>query len=103
MPGSTCDGQVDDDAVLERAGKRDAVAESFDRPGDHFPGGSRLELVGTGLQLLRFDVDFGACGHDVVPFVFRAVVDRAPDPVRIDQTGGPDAPTTACFVAHVLL
>ena len=74
MAGVDLDGQVDDDAVLERAGQRDAAAEALDRPADHLAGGGRLELVGAGLYLLRFDVDFGAGGHDVVPFVFRAVV-----------------------------
>ena len=46
-------GQVDNDAVLEGTGQRNAASESFDGPGDDLARRRRLELVGACLQLLR--------------------------------------------------
>src|ERR1019366_286990 len=59
------DGEIDDDAILERAGQRHAGTEALDGPGDDLASRSGFQLVGTRLYLLRFDLDC-AGGHDVV-------------------------------------
>ena len=104
MPGSTWTARSMMTQSWKEQARETPLPEALDGPADHLAGRSRFELVGAGLYLLWFDVDFGAGGHDVVPFVSRAVVQRRqgarPGSTRL---GARTHRSTTCFVALVIL